>query len=138
MRLHRKEIKGHRTNLLGKQGGVCPLCTLPIELEDATLDHDHSTGKVRRVLHRACNSAEGKILSWCFRAKGNDPIILLTNLISYWEDDYTGSPIHPAHLTEEEKLLKKFRRLLRSSKRERTKQKYRDLIKEVQDGTRQR
>ena len=134
MRLKRQEIKEYRAKLLRKQQGICPLCSLKIEQEDATLDHNHTTGKVRRVLHRSCNTAEGKILSWCFRTKSNDPELLLSNLILYWRESYDDQPYHPAHLTEDQKLIKKYRRLLRKSKRERTKQKYRDLIKEVQDG----
>jgi len=134
VKLKRQEIKAFRERLAKAQGQVCSLCGLHMEHDDLTLDHDHASGRVRRVLHRACNAAEGKILSWCFRSKSNEPITLLSNLIQYWEDTYEHNPVHPAHLTKEEKLIKKYRKLLRSSKRARTKQKYLDLIREVQDG----
>ena len=134
MRLKRKEIKEYREQLLKQQGGICSLCEKPIEEGEDTLDHDHVTGRVRRVLHRSCNAAEGKILSWCKRSRCDVPTLMLNNLVKYWNDTYWDKPIHPAHLTDEEKLIKKYRRLLRRSKRERTKQKYRDLIKEVQSG----
>jgi len=59
-----KDLKPYRLALLKKQGYVCPLCELELLPEDAALDHCHTTGHVRQVLHRSCNSAEGKILHW--------------------------------------------------------------------------
>lgn len=43
-----------------KQGGVCAICGLP-ELPNRRLavDHNHTTGKVRGLLCRACNTAIG-------------------------------------------------------------------------------
>lgn len=136
MRLSRTQIKDYRAAQLKKQGGLCPLCGLPIELGEDTLDHNHTTGKIRAVLHRACNTAEGKILSWCFRSKSNNPSELLSNLVRYWSEDFSNTPIHPNHLTKEQHEIRRLRRLMKKSKRQRTKQKYADLIKEVQNGQR--
>lgn len=41
--------------LLEKQGGVCPLCQR--ELKRPSIDHCHSTGKIRGILCRHCNSS---------------------------------------------------------------------------------
>lgn len=45
-----------RAALLEKQGGVCAICFC----DDPTdVDHCHSTGKVRGILCRQCNTALG-------------------------------------------------------------------------------
>jgi len=49
-------------------------------------------------------------------------------LVEYWGQDYSENPIHPKHLTDKDKLLRKYKRLLKRSKRESTKEKYRKLI----------
>jgi hypothetical protein len=36
------------------QNGVCPICLKPLSGK-ISLDHDHSTGKPRGLLHQACN-----------------------------------------------------------------------------------
>ena len=132
MKLKRHEVKQYRETLLREQDYICPLCGTEIFEGEDTLDHDHRTGHVRRVLHRACNTAEGKILSWCSRSRAEIPTDLLCNILEYWGKDYSGNPVHPHHLTEQEKLIREYRRKLRASKRSRTKQKYKDLIAGVQ------
>jgi len=131
MKLTRKEVKAYRQGLSRKQKHMCALCGTHMLEKDRTLDHDHVSGHVRKVLHRSCNAAEGKILSWCKRTKSDNPVELLKSLLMYWMTDWSGSAVHPAHLTHEEQLIKKYRSLRRSSKRERTKQKYTDLIEQV-------
>ena len=97
-KLKHTELKGYREKLIEEQGGVCPLCGLELLAADSALDHCHETGHVRQALHRSCNSAEGKILHWAGqRSKGDDPVEFTRNLVTYWEQDYTGNPLHPTH-----------------------------------------
>ncbi len=106
MRLKQTELKKQRTEMLSKQNSVCPLCNELILEEDAVLDHDHGTGKVRSVLHRSCNQAEGRIKSWINRSRFvGDHEVFLQNLIEYIQCDYSDNPEHPSHLT---KLCKQF------------------------------
>ena len=98
MKLKTSEIKAYRENQLRNQGSICPLCLTKIEKNEATLDHCHVTGNVRHVLHRSCNGAEGRILSWAGRrSKGSCPKTFLKNLIRYWEMDFQENPLHPKH-----------------------------------------
>ena len=43
--------------MLLEQGGFCVICDLPMGRPD--LDHDHATGKVRKLLCASCNKAIG-------------------------------------------------------------------------------
>ena len=53
-------------HLRTKQGGNCAICKKPIDLRltgvkaDMVVDHCHETGLIRGVLHKSCNSSEGK------------------------------------------------------------------------------
>lgn len=117
-RLTKKELKQYREKQLRKQKFVCPLCGTKITYEEATLDHDHGTGKVRKVLHRSCNQSEGRILSWCNRSRGSDPLLFVTNLSRYWRSNYDRNPYHPNHLTPKQKKAKMLRRKLKTLKSE--------------------
>ena len=98
MKLKTTEIKGYREKQIRKQRGVCPLCKTDLAPEDATLDHCHTTGRVRMALHRSCNSAEGRILHWAgVRSRGNDPLEFIKNLLAYWRRDFSKNPMHPGH-----------------------------------------
>lgn len=75
------------------------------------LDHDHLTGLIRGVLHRSCNSSEGKVANAAGRwgAKSmdyRDIIQYLKQLIQYLEKEPTNL-IYYNHLTEEEKRLQR-------------------------------
>ncbi len=133
MRLTVKEKAVFREELLKKQDGMCSLCGTSIQVGEATLDHDHETGRVRRVLHRSCNQVEGRILSWIKRCRATNKLDFLTNLLQYWSTDYRDMPLHPSHLTETEQKIKKLRKRMKKLKRERTRQKYRDMIKELKE-----
>jgi hypothetical protein len=96
--------------MLMDQGGVCPLCFLPIDLKikgEGVLDHDHDTGQIRGVLHRSCNAAEGKISNAAARwgAKSADYAAIIPYLERVVE--YLKKPasrfIYPLHKTAEEK-----------------------------------
>ena len=98
MKLKTSEIKAYRLEQLRKQGNICPLCMTKIEIGEATLDHCHSSGHVRHVLHRSCNGAEGQILKWAGRrSKGTCPKSFLKAMLRYWQIDMTDNPIHPTH-----------------------------------------
>ena len=93
-----REIKEFREKLLKKQKGVCPLCKEPIALDEATLDHCYTTGRVRAVLHNSCNGAEGQIKKWAGRrSRGKDELAFILNLAKYWRKDYLHNPLHPKH-----------------------------------------
>lgn len=124
------DIKPFREKIHKKQRGVCCLCNRYIRKEDAALDHCHTTGKVRGVLHKNCNSIEGRILHWA-RRSGIRPDIFLRRLTEYWDQDYTNNPVHPRHKNETEKEVTRLRRRIRRAKRERTKQRLRDEIKRL-------
>lgn len=48
--------------MLRRQGGVCALCGVePTEEKRLVVDHDHTTGCVRCLLCRNCNTALGKL-----------------------------------------------------------------------------
>lgn len=97
-KLKASEIKDYRERQVNRQKGICPLCKEPLKFEDATLDHCHTSGHVRMALHRSCNGAEGRILSWAGkRSRGDDPIAFLRNLISYWQRDFANKPLHHTH-----------------------------------------
>lgn len=126
-----KDIAPLREKFRKRQKSICPLCKKPITKAQAALDHDHETGHCRTTLHRNCNSIEGRVLSWA-RRSGIDPREFLKNLLDYWEQDYSHNPVHPRHKNEKQKEITRLRKRLRSAKRESTKQKIRDLIKELQ------
>lgn len=92
------------------QGGLCPLCCLPIDLTikgEGVIDHDHDTGEIRGVLHRSCNAAEGKIANAAARwgaksSKYEDIIEYLLKVVQYLKQPGTGM-MYPMHKTADEK-----------------------------------
>lgn len=103
--------------ILRKQGGLCPICGEKIEVKtqgrgsDYALDHCHATGEVRGVLHRACNSAEGKIRHAVSRwgGCGNDEAKIVAFIIAlgqYLQDFKEGKRstglMYPNHKTPEQ------------------------------------
>ena len=121
MRIKQKEIKPLREKLLKEQDYVCPLCKQKIKSEEAALDHCHETGHIRGVLHRACNSSEGRILSWAKRSRDTDPYHFIRNLVDFHACDFSGNDIHPTHLSEDEKELKRLRKHQKKLKSEKGK-----------------
>lgn len=97
-KLKATEIKRYRERQIKRQKGICPLCRTELLPEDATLDHCHETGHVRMALHRSCNQAEGRILSWAGkRSRGDNPEEFVKNLLQYWKRDFHTKPIHHTH-----------------------------------------
>lgn len=131
-RLKQSELKHWRDKLLAEQDRVCFLCGNDIE-SDPVLDHCHDTGRLRGVLHRQCNHAEGRIKDWIKRTgKSTNPIDFLVNLAWYISKDYSKNPLHPTHKTEQEKEILRLKRLRSKVKKPETKQKYTDRIKELE------
>ena len=97
-KLPSRELAELREKKLKRQKGICPLCQEEILEGEATLDHCHVTGRIRQVLHRSCNAAEGQVLRWAKqRSRGTDPDLWLRNLLRYWKKDWSKSKIHPVH-----------------------------------------
>lgn len=52
------------------QGGVCDICKQPPRGERLAVDHDHSTGNFRGLLHANCNAALGLLQDDLFVVEG--------------------------------------------------------------------
>lgn len=122
IKLTSAQIATVRLHILTKQGGKCAVCHRVIQQNNACLDHDHVTGRIRGVLCRVCNRAEGKIQGITTVVKNiMDGDEYLSNIIQYrkWHRENPSSAIHPTHKSaEEKKELRKVR-----AKRERLKKK---------------
>lgn len=130
MKLKHTEKAEYREMLLQKQGGVCALCENVINEGQATLDHDHGSGHCRMVLCRNCNSIEGRILHWAKRT-GSPIEAWLTNLMWYWNQDWTDNPVYPTHKTYIEKEIAKLRKIKKKVKLHKTKAKYEAKIQRL-------
>lgn len=66
-------------SLVARQRGACALCSVrpPYRL---LVDHDHSTGRVRGVLCRPCNSTRA----------GSNTSATVRQLLAYLESDFDG------------------------------------------------
>ncbi|NNK81912.1 MAG: hypothetical protein HKO92_02190 [Flavobacteriaceae bacterium] len=129
-----KDLKKYRDLQWKKQKGICPICEIYIEKEDIVLDHDHGDGNCRQVLHRSCNSFEGKIKKDYTRyvsGKGISFVNALQNTVKYLLKDYSKNPIHPTELTELEKELKQVNKRIKSLQRESVIIQYKERAKEL-------
>lgn len=114
VKLARSMMRSHAHRLLKEQGGLCPLCALPIDLTikgEGVIDHDHDSGRIRGLLHRSCNAAEGKISNAAARwgaksSKYEDIIPYLENLVVYLKKPQSNF-IYPMHKTADEKKLER-------------------------------
>lgn len=97
MKLKRTEIREYRLEQLQRQQYICALCADYIE-DDAVLDHDHKSGKIRKVLHRGCNALLGKIENNMKRNRVSMARLehWAFNLVGYINNEHTDL-IHPTY-----------------------------------------
>lgn len=111
MKLKHTEVKPFRLQQLERQNNCCSLCGEPLTIEEAVLDHCHTTGVLRGVLHRGCNALLGKIENNMPRNRVNLGRLsnIANNLIKYLTDDPISEYLHPTYKTQEERkeLVKK-------------------------------
>ena len=98
-----REIADYRQRLLTQQQGRCALCGDTITAGEAVLDHDHSTGYVRGVLHRGCNALEGQIVNAMPRNRMTPQ--RLAQLFANWAEYHAQHQpeLHPQHRTPEQR-----------------------------------
>lgn len=105
--LKRSEVAAATLALKKAQGNVCAICQKPFTEKDRPcLDHDHTTGYVRGVLHLSCNGTEGKIKVKAMRGHtGVSAYDYLIGLGKYLEKHKTPQTkcIHPSHMDEDAK-----------------------------------
>jgi Recombination endonuclease VII len=107
-RLTAKTAPAYRKQLLAEQGGNCALCHEPVSADEAVLDHEHSSGQVRGVLHRGCNAMLGHL-------ENNRPrhrlqavprfARFLASVVEYIYRRRVDSPLYPTFRTGEEKRV---------------------------------
>ena len=110
VKLARSMMRAYAHKMLKEQDGLCPLCGKPIDLSikgEGVIDHDHDTGRIRGLLHRSCNAAEGKISNaaarWGAKSSSYDAIIpYLENLVAYLRKP-ARNVIYAMHKTPDEK-----------------------------------
>jgi len=107
----RKNLRAWATqHLLQAQHGLCAICNLPIDYvskTDMVVDHDHNTGEIRGVLHRTCNTGEGKVKNlvtrWGARTADLQATIKwLEGLVQYYRKGGVGV-MYPGALTAEQR-----------------------------------
>lgn len=109
MRLSPKELAVYRGLQAAQQGNRCLLCNEPFtDANPPVVDHCHTTGRIRGILHRGCNSMLGVIENNRARYQLLKSVRLArfaSRLSAYLEGSYGDKPIYPTHRTDEEKRL---------------------------------
>ena len=125
-RLSAAQLRAWRVRTLAEQGGVCALCGQPLSEAEAVGDHDHTTGRMRGVLHRGCNSGLGKVENFR-RLYGLTDIRRLTSflhgIVPYlYRKVSDDSPFYPTYRTADQKrdLRNKRARVARAARKART------------------
>lgn len=76
--------------------------------DDVVVDHDHTSGDVRAVVCRWCNSTLGKIENWAFRiGQGIDPLAFVRNVAAYLTHHaaFPSNLKYPTYKTDDEKRI---------------------------------
>jgi hypothetical protein len=109
-RLTQRQIAPYRAQALLQQQNQCALCDQPLLDCDAVLDHRHSDGHIRRVIHRFCNTFLGKIENNVSRNRITlqQLTAILKNYQRYVDD--VQPELHPTHRTPEQKSALRRRR----------------------------
>lgn len=107
--MSQKEVSVERLRLWKEQKEICPLCLEKIVWCDAALDHCHTTGRIRGVLHKNCNSAEGALKSKFIRSGAGkltsfEEYLLQLHLYLIKEHHLL---LHPSHAPRPRKLMKR-------------------------------
>ena len=93
VRVGKKVIKEYTEVMRKVQDNKCMVCQQPFTFKDnAVLDHCHFTGHLRAVLHRSCNSCEGRVLSMADKVSGGRGVTYLTIIP---KKVYASIPLHP-------------------------------------------
>jgi hypothetical protein len=103
IKLRASEIRTLRLELLAEQLNLCAICQEHLDPAEAVLDHCHTTGQIRAVLHRGCNMYIGALEN---NQKRNriTPARLACILARFESYVTTTKPIvHPTHKTPEER-----------------------------------
>lgn len=112
-RIPRPQLRAVMMMLWQRQGGKCGICGERIDItvmgkaSNYVVDHDHTTGEIRGVLHRSCNAAEGKVANaagqWGAKSmRYVDILVFLKKLVHYLENSGSGM-MYPDHKTPEQK-----------------------------------
>lgn len=107
MKLKYREIAEYRQQFLQDQDYTCALCNELI-IDDAVLDHNHRTGRLRKVLHRGCNALLGKIENNMARNRLDIQrlTVFAERLVDYMQDS-DSELIHPTYKIKEARKKKK-------------------------------
>lgn len=120
-----------------EQAGLCLLCGKPIDLSierEGAVDHNHTTGEIRGVLHRSCNAAEGKVRnaigSWGTKSFNDQAILeFAAKLVVYWHTAGCGL-IYPTHVDAETSKRKAMDKRNVAAKERRASIKARKLVRD--------
>ncbi|AKE93332.1 endonuclease VII [Cronobacter sakazakii] len=85
--LRRADVAAVRVFLWNYQYRRCAVTGKPLRLTSAVLDHCHRTGRVRAVVHRSANAAEGgyHVGRWC-----GLPPASMDMMLSCYREHYKG------------------------------------------------
>lgn len=106
-RLKQSEVAATREALLKRQGGLCALTGYPLSSDKAVLDHCHTTGLCRGVIHRGVNALLGKLENNHKRYGVSLPqMVAMGPLLGpYLLKDYSDMPLHYTFKSEDEKRI---------------------------------
>ena len=107
-KLPQSKVQAFREQMLADQHGRCMLCCETVT-DDAVLDHDHKTGRLRGVLHRGCNALLGHIENNRARNGLSGPRLfrMLERIETYLTKSYDHNPLHYTHRTDEQKRIRR-------------------------------